>query len=289
MITYINSERVKRVADTLRRVPIQAIDVIEANDPQYTAVKKILRVCDECGIALVIANALVSYRLSTTGEKYWLEFASFVESQGCEGTVYSVMEKFLQQTRSNRMMQGQKLSRIKKVDTLLQAICANPHNYRDLQVLVSSLARSLNAKPIEKTIVFAAKMAYYAFKSINIEAENIDQIPIPVDRRVALLTSTSGLVDASPELIFQRLREKAAYAWQKVSEISRIPSINLDAIIWLPARSIERYLRIGIEAARDEYAKKLVDYSKGLISWKLANDIAKEILYKDPFAKRPRM
>ena len=288
MSVLLNEERIKRLGNVLALVPRHAVDVIELNDPQYTAVKKILNVCGESGVALVVANALVSYRLSLQGEKYWAEFAEYVVTNGCSRDIYSFMKGFLGQSKGNKMMREQKISRIRKASSLLSAIYMEPDKYRDLWLLVESISRSLGAKPVEKTIVFAAKMAYYAFKALGIEVKNADKIPLPVDRRVALLSSTSGIVEAPPDTIFQRLRGLAAKAWGKVSLISGIPSINLDALIWLPAQGIERYIRIGLETARDEYSKRLVDYSKGLISWQLAREIAKEILYKDPFAKKPR-
>ncbi|BEP18617.1 N-glycosylase/DNA lyase [Pyrofollis japonicus] len=273
------------MGEALSRIPLDAVHVIESNDPQYTAVKKIIEKCGPRGVALVVANALISYRLSLPGENYWLEYANYLSTEGCDNDISIIISRFLAISRGNRMLHRQKLSRIQKASRALQSISVNPLLFRDLRLLVNRIAASLGARPWEKTIVFAAKMAYYAYRALGINVKNAEEIPLPIDRRVALLTSTSGLIVAEPEIILQRLRDEAITAWRRVSEISGMPALHLDAVIWLPAKGIEKYLKMGIEAAREEYAKRLVDYSQGLIKWDVAKRVATEILYYDIFSK----
>ena len=56
---------------------IENIEDIEKNDPTYQALEHLYLNLNnkEMFLPLVIANALVCYQLSNTGEEYWEEFA----------------------------------------------------------------------------------------------------------------------------------------------------------------------------------------------------------------------
>lgn len=287
MAITVNVHRVKALASVLREAPASAIDVIELNDPQYHAVKKLVSIHGEAAVALAAANALISYRLSMPGEKYWMEFAGWASKRPRPGSgreLVTEMKEFLAESRGNRMVGLQKARRLERALPALEKLLREPRKYSNLGLLVRELAGALGARLEEKTIVFAAKMAYYAYRALGIEVSGKDDIPLPLDRRMAVLTSASGLLDAPPDRVFTRHRAEAVKAWQMVAAESGIPGIHLDAVVWLPAQGIERNLRIGLEYAREEYACKLVDYSRGVIGWGLARRVAGEILYRDPYS-----
>ncbi|HIC98936.1 MAG TPA: N-glycosylase/DNA lyase [Pyrodictiaceae archaeon] len=186
-------------------------------------------------------------------------------------------------SKVNRILRVQKLNRLKRIARVIEDILEQPDRYLDLKLLIRELAMSLKAKPFEKTIVFAAKMAYYTFKTLGYNARLEEVTVIPVDKRIALLTVTSGLLDTDPKNIVSRYRDTAIGAWREIARLSNIPLLRLDAIVWLPARGLEKLLYMGrIEAARDEFARKLSSFSSGLIDWQTARDVAKQILYRLP-------
>jgi len=267
----------------LALVPRIAVDVVETSDPQYAAVKRLYGVHGLRAAALVVANALVSYRLTRPGEEYWSEFADYFARKPTPQDVKELIDmfiEFLEASRGNRRLVQQKLARLRKASSVLQRLLDQPDRYRDLKRLVDELAAVYSGKGVEKTIVFAAKMLHYLYRAAGLEEVNANTVPIPIDRRMAILTYTSGLLDASPSEVMSKYRDAAVEAWLEVAKRSGIPSISLDAIVWLPAYRIETRLRRGIDYARDEYAKKLVEYTRGLIKWGHARRIAEEVIYR---------
>ncbi len=278
-------ERVHGVGQVLARVPRNAIVFVETSDPQYVAVGHLYRRHGLQAVALVVANALISYRLSLPGEKYWQEFADFFASTETPTTaemLVAEIRRFLYSSRGNRLVREQKLARLRKAAPVLERLLESPEEYTDLRLLVRSLASVLRARGEEKTIVFAAKMARYLYMHASLETRGGEEIPVPIDRRMALLTSSSGMVAARVQVIMTRLRGDALKAWMTVARESRIPSISLDALVWLPAQGVEKHIRRGIEVARDEYARRLVSYTGGMVKWGLARSIAEQLLYQEP-------
>ncbi|BES82614.1 hypothetical protein PABY_21810 [Pyrodictium abyssi] len=286
-MTMLDESRIAAVASVLRNIPASAVEVIELNDPQYAAIKKLVAVHGDRAVALAVANALISYRLSLPGEKYWLEFADWgsrIPTPSAGKELVEAMKAFLAESRGNRMVVQQKARRLERAAPVLERVLREPGRYRDLGVLVKELAGVLGARPEEKTIVFAAKMAYYAYRALGLEVAGKNEIPVPLDRRMALLTSASGMINSTPDKVFTRYRLDAVRAWQKVSRESGIPALHLDAVVWLPAHGIERNLRRGLEYARDEFARRLVGYSKGIVDWNTARQVAGQIIYRDPYS-----
>jgi len=280
-----NRYRVAAVARALSGVPKGAIDVVETADPQYAAVKKVLRAHSyPAAAALVVANALISYRLTLPGEQYWNEFADFASTRPTPreaDDVVRLFEEFLQASRGNRRLVPQKLARLRRAKPVLERLLREPERYRDLSILVRDIASTYSGRGTEKTIVFAAKMLHYLNRAAGVPEEGLYSIPVPIDRRMALLTYTSGLLDDEPSMIMSRRRDEAIEAWRLVAEKSGIPAVSLDAVVWLPAYRIERALERGLDYARDEYARRLVNYTKGLVRWGAARRIAEEILHRD--------
>lgn len=284
MSDRVRRDRVEALAEALSRVSPGAVEVIELSDPQYGAVRRIAKRHGGPGVALVVANALVSYKLSLPGEEYWNEFADAAveaETPRTSDDVIAFMERFLSSSKGNRVLVAQKLSRIRRAKSVLEVLVKQPDTYTMLSRLVGDLSRSLGGRGDEKTIVFAAKMAYYYYRALGLDADT-HGIPLPIDRRMALLTSTSRLIEAPPSRIMTRLRREALQAWSMVADSSGIGMLHLDALVWLPAYRIEKLIQRGINIAREEYARRLVEYSRGSIPWSLARRLAREILYAEP-------
>ena len=285
--TQLDPLRVRSVADALSLVDEKAVDVIETSDPQYEALAKLSRVYGEKAVFFAVANAMVSYRLTMTGEEYWTCYANTLLAYAPTppasfDEAFELVTRFLLTCKGSRMMLSQKMKRLTRARRALQRIYDNPLLYRDLLKIISELASSLGGKGDEKTIVFAAKMAYYVYRSLGIDAINKEKVPVPLDRRMALLTSTSRMLRCSVATIMTRCRSGAVEAWRLVAQASGLPSLHLDAVVWLPAQRIEKLLARGLEVAREEYARRLTQLSRGLIEWNVASRVAEEILYDYP-------
>ncbi|ABU82549.1 N-glycosylase/DNA lyase [Ignicoccus hospitalis] len=228
------------------------VDQIESKDPQLKAIKKVVQRHGLASLGVVVGNALVSYRLKGTGEEYWTEFGEFFSSH--EPTVENLI-KFIKKSRYNVALKEQKVRRVERVKEFLERVSANPLRYKDLDALRQELARVLGAKGTEKTVVFASKMAYYAFKAAGVEAEG--DVPVPVDSRVATVTCASGLVEGTVEEIMGAKRDEAVRTWARAAREAGMKTLNLDAVIWLPARGLRRALCRGVEAGRELFASNL--------------------------------
>ncbi len=229
------------------------VDEFERKDPQYQAIKKIVEKWGLESIPLIIANALVSYKLSGRGEDYWTEFAHFFEN---ERPSLSSLIRFLNKSKYNRTLKEQKIRRVRKVWPHIKDL---REEASDLLRLRKLLANSLGAKGNEKTIVFALKMTYYAFKALGKGVEG--DAPLPVDLRIATLTCSSRLINTKPEEIMGRLRDEAIRRWEEVTRIVGLKMLNLDALLWLPMRGVRELLIKGdLEGARKRFAENLMRY-----------------------------
>ncbi len=229
------------------------VDLLESRDPQFKAVKRVAERWGIKALPAVIANALVSYRLSGTGERYWTEFADFFENS--EPTLEN-FEAFLKGSKYNKALLERKIRRVRKVWRKISSLREGPLNLNNLRDLLSL---SLNAKGNEKTIVFALKMTYYFFKALGEEVEG--DSPLPIDLRIAALTCASGLMRAPIDEIMGKLRGQAIRKWEDVAKRAEVKMLNLDAILWLPMRGVKELLVKGdLEGARDRFARNLISY-----------------------------
>ncbi len=284
----IDQVRVEAVAKALASVSDYALDVIEENDPQYRAVKMIAERHGWATLAIVVANALISYKLRLPGEDYWTEYARWWLHRPTPRSgedIVKTVEEFLK-AKGVAANVEQKEARLAKALPLIHQLLEEK-DVVDLKAILEASHRTLKQKGYSKTLHFAAKMAYYVARALGVRVVGVDSevIEIPVDRRMALLTSSSGMVRACPSELYTRLRDLATRAWRMVARASGKPVVRLDALVWLPARGVEEKLRRGLLAsARDDYARRLVLLSRNLVSWQTASNVASQILYINPYA-----
>lgn len=244
---YIVSDNdIRRVAGVIHRNR-QIIDLLELRDPQYVAVKRIVEhVGLKIASAVIIANALVAYQLTSRGEDYWLGFADWVIRRNVNAeNVVELHRRFLEETRYNRFNVKAKIKRIYLFykSNLFHELLDDPLRYcYGLDGLVKEVSRVLGVSPESKTIVFAGKMYYYFCKASGKKCTG--NIPIPVDRRVAFLSLTScmirgcskDLILCTRELMSKYNRRIVIDVWNKVSLITGIQSYRLDSLVWLLGR-----------------------------------------------------
>jgi DNA-(apurinic or apyrimidinic site) lyase len=232
----VNETRVQSLATIVSVLGREKVLLFEDIDPQYKAIKRVAEVCKSYTSMLVVLNALVSYRLTMTGEEYWTAFSDYV-AKHCIGidsapSAEYILKIFIE--KFNRALLSKKLFRVSKAVRcrgVLEAI-----EKRSLTNTWRELSLCLSANPSSKTIVFAVKMLYYAKKALGERVEVPMEIPIPVDGRVALVTYLSGAlivegVSTSREALL-RYSDTIRNVWSKVARLSGVPPLNLDAMIW---------------------------------------------------------
>ncbi|MCS7128549.1 MAG: N-glycosylase/DNA lyase [Sulfolobales archaeon] len=256
-------------------------------DAQYRAIRKLYdSTCSKWLTTLVaVSNALISYRLSGFGEDYWAEVASFFSERRISGVSELIEEYkyFLENfSKYNRIGVKFKEARLEKFlrSSIALKLCENPCIYAANQGgLVKELSYVMKQDVIDKTIAFAGKMYYYAASIICPSASPDPGVPMPIDGRVAYVSLISGLVKPIKDnvplvrhraLILGKYKEVAVNAWRRVSEISHVPCIIIDTVVWLLVRtlksshSLSRAMSMLKRAIDEETAFKLVKVAEVL-------------------------
>ena len=234
----IDGNRINTIAKLFKNLGLHSIKRLELIDPQMSAARMIRDKCGSKTPVLLFINALVSYMLVMKGEEYWLKYASSIPSRCPEdwGNALRVVEEFTR--RHNRYALANKLSRLralKKCGSLEHLIYDREYKY-----LWMETARCLRTSPNAKTVVFAVKMAYYGHRVNGFDDTLPMEIPLPVDRRVALITVLSGIVRIRDSgnfyeetRVLMKKSDLVRKAWSRVSAYSSIPPLHLDAVLWL--------------------------------------------------------
>ncbi len=237
----VNSDRVEDVSKVFRILGLNGVKIFEEYDIQFSVAKQIVKQCPKIAHYLLYLNSLVSYRLMYYGEEFWMLFEQYVLNRCSDinefsGVVNLVIDFTL---KHNKIMARQKIDRLKRINR-----CSEIVGYVDgyeFEPLTVSTAKCLHSGIDSKTIVFSIKMLYYVLKAKGYEVVLPSTIPIPVDRRVALITYLSGLVDVLDEvnvypLKLLRFSNIIRDVWQKVSLLTSIPPLHIDSVLWYLGR-----------------------------------------------------
>ena len=239
----INTGRLRVVIGFLERVGLERVLELEERDPQYLAVGRVSQTHGVGGASVLAAlNALVSYRLAMRGEEWWACWSRLVSGRRCSpcsiGCLCSVEKSFLEECRGSIVQREAKIRRVLRVcsgaRSLLGDLCRRPLRvFESGGWLVEGLARVLRAKSTSKTIVFAAKMAYYAARQEWGRRPAPWDVEVPVDVRVACFLYSTGVVEASGYRDLVRAPRTAQEAVRTIAEETGIPPLNLDTVFWL--------------------------------------------------------
>ncbi len=223
------------IEEWLRRVGVAGARWVEEHlDDQYAAISRLVASTDpDTAARVVLSAALVSYQLSGTGEAWWWEVSRRFSGRGVEDVV-EAFRLFLPASRNNRRFTEAKVRRLERIRPFLESL--GMADCEDFLGLWRGIAKALKARPEAKTIVFAVKMCGYAWRAWSGEFRPFPMdIPIPVDRRVEILTRRLGG------------RDPRAF-WQRVAKESGVPPLHIDSVIWVawnPEKREEMERRFG--------------------------------------------
>lgn len=179
---------------------------------------------DENIYDLVLANSIICYQLSSTWEAYWEEFWNYFSTNKPKNIIND-LKIFIKNSKWNKRFVDTKSKRLDKLTNFLEIFSQKRDFYlNNLVILRDELAKVMNQKTDAKTIVFAIKMIWYV---INIK-QKVDfvfpyEISIPIDSR---LTNLYEKFNDNPDLEIKDF-------YKKISEITNISPLNLDAIVWV--------------------------------------------------------
>lgn len=288
MVFKESEEKAIEIALALRDLFISAnFNEIMELDAQYRAIRSLYSSTRNKWLTALVAisNALISYKLSGFGEEYWVEVASFFSRRRIDGVSKLIEEYkyFLENfSKYNRIGIKVKEARLEKFlrSNVAAELYKNPCIYAVNQgSLVKKLAHLMKQNAVDKTMAFAGKMYYYAASIICPNASPDSGVPMPIDGRIAYVTLISGLVkpinnDAPlvkhKALILGKYKGVAVDAWRRISEISRVPCIIIDTVVWLlvrtfkNSRSLSEAASMLREAVGEEIALKLIKVAEVL-------------------------
>ncbi|MEM1509439.1 MAG: N-glycosylase/DNA lyase [Thermofilaceae archaeon] len=215
----------------------QLIDVAEEVDPQAQMVESILEKYGafEKAALYITGIAAISYMLSVKGEEHWMIAAQQASSDPAVDLL-----KFASFSPSVNFNRGARLKRIERLLGYEHFFYSRISQYlADLNMLRSDLASILKADKDAKTVVFAVKMFYYSARKAGINVKVPLEIPLPVDRRICLISLLSGIIKGgAPTLrdartLLMNASGLVRQAWDTVGRESGIPPLRIDALLWL--------------------------------------------------------
>lgn len=194
-------------------------------------------------LTLIVWNALICYQLSSKWEDYWEEFSQYFIKYWIDidiAELNSVLFEFISKSKWNKRLINAKQQRLKKINfaeinKIVENILNSSNEEGDsatLETLLNFLSYHLKQKKSAKTLVFAIKMIYYGFLSINEYSTtkvsywlnkwyNLPDLPytvLPLDSRILKLLNQ---INIDPKVAMNMLKVSLP-----------LPLILYDAILW---------------------------------------------------------
>ena len=198
----------------------------EQKDQQFVALKKLYSHIPnkDSYLPLIVANSLVCYQLSATGEKYWSEFSDYFSKKNLdEKNLIDEMILFLQTCKWNKRYTDTKIWRLKKLSPYISQIFSQQKFfYQDMKSLQLFLAKAMNQDISAKTVVFAIKMLWYGARNMWDFVPYPQNISIPIDSRLSN--------------IFEKYKwdyNNIEKFYEDLSKQTGISPLHLDAILWV--------------------------------------------------------
>ncbi len=280
VFVHVNSDNAVKLGEKLSEIGLRRILILEEHDPQFLAMR-ILSKNNDMKITCILAlmNALISYKLSSKGESYWMEFAEYFSNNPPTDldSLPEIMFNFMKKSKGNKILLEQKYARLKALKS--SGFIANlkekfDYYTNNLDVLREHIAKSLDSDVNAKTVVFSIKMFYYALRASTGKIIVLPMnIPIPIDLRIATMSFLTGIINIElkpkslhevADLIIKNY-EYAQNAWNIVANTAQIPPLHIDSLIW-PLLDIARENNYNRQTTLEISRKFLSDIWKDLDS-----------------------
>lgn len=218
----------QKLLEKIKNISTNDAIKIEESDLQFFALKNLFENIKNKNIylALIISNAIICYQLSSSWEAYWEEFSkNFIENEVSKDDLLEKLWFFIKNSKWNKRFVETKIKRLEKLRPFLEDFIWNEKfYYESMDKLCEKLAKTMNQKITDKTIVFAVKMfSYWARNCFNEIIEFPFSISIPIDSR---LTKLYEIYNEDKDL-------KINDFYEILSKKTNIPPLHLDAVLWV--------------------------------------------------------
>ncbi|MCT4616846.1 MAG: N-glycosylase/DNA lyase [Candidatus Gracilibacteria bacterium] len=220
----------QELLNKFKNISLEDIIALENSDRQFIAIKNIYEKNKNISInnylSLVIANALLAYQLSGTGEDYWEEFSSFVINYDFSNklNIKLFFDDFLGVCACNKRLINMKKIRINKINDFLEIFTGKEEFfYNNMDKMGECLADKMKQKNTDKTIVFAIKMFGYAGRNIWGFKAFPYNISIPIDSRITKIYNKYNKDSSLNINSFYKI----------LSEKLGVSPLHLDSLLWI--------------------------------------------------------
>ncbi|AFZ70606.1 hypothetical protein Calag_0866 [Caldisphaera lagunensis DSM 15908] len=263
----INNERLIKVSDSIKNFGLDNVLILEEKlDPQFDYIQKLKeKVGKNYATIYSLLVSLISYKLTMKGEDWWKCFSEYLSAKDIpknfEESINNVIN-FINDCKGSIIGRAAKIKRIEKVvkgsrDILLEILERPEVVLEKPNKILEEIAKSLNSKEWKKTITFSIKMSYYAIKNRGeLRPLNI-VIPMPIDVRISCISYTSGIIESNSYKEILKKPKIAIEAWDKVSQLSNIPQIHLDSLLWIIGRNS---MELSLDEAKENAKRILMKY-----------------------------
>lgn len=218
----------QELLEKLKNISLNEAIKIEESDLQFFALKKLFGniKSKDIYLALILSNAIICYQLSSSWEKYWEEFSEyFSKNEVLKNDLIQKLWIFITNSKWNKRFVETKIKRLEKLKPFLDEFIWNEKFfYENMEKLCEKLAKTMNQKITDKTIVFAVKMfSYWARNYFNNFIEFPFSISIPIDSRLTNLYETYN----------EDKNLKIDTFYDILSKKINISPLHLDAVLWV--------------------------------------------------------
>lgn len=218
----------QKLLEKLKNISLNEAIKIEESDLQFFALKNLYKNIKNKDIylTLIISNAIICYQLSSSWEKYWEEFSEyFSKNEVLKNDLIQKLWIFITNSKWNKRFVETKIKRLEKLKPFLDEFIWNEkYFYENMEKLCEKLAKTMNQKTTDKTIVFAVKMfSYWARNYFDKFIEFPFSISIPIDSRLTNLYET-----------YNEDKDLKIYTFYDIlSQKTNISPLHLDAVLWV--------------------------------------------------------
>jgi len=204
---------------------------------------------------LILQNALISYQIAWSWERWWEEFASkIVKDRDRLQQMFEVDEsnvdrwyKFITSSKHNKRIYNIKIGRLKRFEEFKNCLKKNSFEkyYNDMEKLLYDIAQTMGNWHETKTLTFAIKMFGYGARIVFKKfIPYPDNIKIPVDSRLIKIYE-SNFKHWEKLLNFdehwkgrnKKINEKKIQDYfHDLAKKNKIPALHLDSLLWIKYR-----------------------------------------------------
>ncbi|MFO0846915.1 MAG: N-glycosylase/DNA lyase, partial [Gemmataceae bacterium] len=266
----------EQVGRALGELPAAVYDSADRWDPEWPVLEKIAALPRGADVLLTLALALSDYQLGVGGATaYWAAAPSLLERFPPDdaGQVYEFMFELMQRPVAARLGEN-KLRRVKRlVDSEVPQLTSGGVESVDAVALWPALAKAASADGDRnaKTIVFALKtLGLLHLAATGRRLALPEQLPIPVDLRVARVSLSAGLIGPPPgvsvleaienvEPLIESNRVQMIEAWTEAAANVGLSAAEIDSLIWQLGEPLyaHRHSRADAEAALQAHLQLL--------------------------------